>query len=199
MSNLGVDASDQASDHDLIRAITEGNQEAFRVFYRRHVRPIFWLASSLIADGGTAEEVTQDVFVTAWKKLPGFRLESASALPWLSQICRFKAMNARRKRDASPTQVELVEHDLPASESLEDRVMLTQLTQHIMDRLGSLGEIDQRIYFGCVVDGKSYQEVASELGVVHGTVRNRLARVRSALRPIPNESSAAERTENTND
>ncbi|MDU9702168.1 RNA polymerase sigma factor, partial [Helicobacter pylori] len=66
--------------------------------YRRHVRPVYWIAYGLLGEGPDSEDVAQDTFLTAWRKLPELTLESDSALPWLATICRFQAANRIRRR-----------------------------------------------------------------------------------------------------
>ena len=57
------------------------------------MRPVFWIAHGLIADRAEAEDIAQETFATAWRKLGGLELAGDSALPWLATICRNVAAN----------------------------------------------------------------------------------------------------------
>ncbi|HYP72615.1 MAG TPA: sigma factor, partial [Microbacterium sp.] len=57
------------TDADLVAAAAGGSEVAFRALYRAYVRPVFWLAHSLVGTQVDAEDVTQETFLAAWRKL----------------------------------------------------------------------------------------------------------------------------------
>ena len=73
-----------ADPGDAARAAA-GDQEAFARLYRAHTGRVFALCARMTADRALAEELTQDVFVRAWEKLPLFRGESAFGT-WLHRL-----------------------------------------------------------------------------------------------------------------
>ena len=70
---------------------------AFEQLYRDNERRVFALCLRLSSDGSLAEELAQDVFVRAWRKLPSFRGESAFS-SWLYPIAVNTALSERRSR-----------------------------------------------------------------------------------------------------
>lgn len=179
-------------DQEWAARAASGDQDAFRAIYRAHVRPVYWIAYGILGSATDAEDVVQETFVVAWRKLPGFELLGDSLLPWLVTICRFQAANRLRRlrRDRANT-AEAVDEDLPATVSVEDQVITSSLAAHILAEIGRLSEIDQRIFRLCAVDGYAYEAAAAELGVSHAVVRNRLSRVRSRLRGAVKEARDA--------
>ncbi|MFJ4174208.1 RNA polymerase sigma factor [Microbacterium sp. NPDC089696] len=182
----------QTSDQRWVAQAAAGDESAFRELYRSYVRPVYWIAHGIIGSPADAEDVTQETFVTAWRKLPGLELRGESVLPWLATICRFQAANRmrQRRRDQAHT-AEAVDDTLPATISVEDQVITTALAERIAVEIGTLSELDREIFRLCAAEGYAYQAAAEELGISHAVVRNRLSRVRTRLRGAVEEASEA--------
>ncbi|WP_404439096.1 RNA polymerase sigma factor [Microbacterium aerolatum] len=175
--------SELSADQDLVARAAAGDESAFRELYRVHVRPVYWIAHGILRSSADAEDVTQETFVTAWRKLPGLELAGESLLPWLATICRFQSANrlrARRREQAHTADA--VDEDLPATVNVEEQVITAELAERITDALGTLGELDRDIFRLCAAEGFAYQAAADELEVTTAVVRNRLSRVRTQLR-----------------
>lgn len=182
----------QTSDQRWVAQAAAGDESAFRELYRLYVRPVYWIAHGIIGSPADAEDVTQETFVTAWRKLPGLELQGESALPWLATICRFQAANRmrQRRRDQAHT-ADAVDDRLPATISVEEQVITADLAERIAAEIGTLSEIDREIFRLCAAEGYAYQAAAEELGISHAVVRNRLSRVRTRLRGAVEEASEA--------
>ncbi|MEV4735345.1 MULTISPECIES: RNA polymerase sigma factor [unclassified Microbacterium] len=182
----------QTSDQRWVAKAAAGDESAFRELYRLYVRPVYWIAHGIIGSPADAEDVTQETFVTAWRKLPGLELQGESVLPWLATICRFQAANRlrQRRRDQAHT-ADAVDDTLPAAISVEEQVITADLAERIAAEIGTLSEIDREIFRLCAAEGYAYQAAAEELGISHAVVRNRLSRVRTRLRGAVKEASEA--------
>ncbi|HKT58256.1 MAG TPA: RNA polymerase sigma factor [Microbacterium sp.] len=170
-------------DATLAAQAAGGSESAFRVLYRAYVRPVYWLAHGLVGNAPDAEDVTQETFMAAWRKLPGLQLESDSLLPWLATICRYQAANRirRQRRDREHTAA-AVDETVPDTVDVERQVVTSLLVEQILDAVHGLSDLDQQIFRLCAAEGYAYQAAADELGVSHGVVRNRLSRIRTQLR-----------------
>jgi RNA polymerase sigma factor (sigma-70 family) len=182
----------QTNDQRWAAQAAGGDEHAFRELYRAYVRPVYWVAHGILGSAVDAEDVTQETFVAAWRKLPGFELQGESILPWLATICRFQSANRlrRRLRDRAHT-TDAVEENLPATISVEEQVITAALAERIAAEVGTLNELDREIFRLCATEGYAYQAAAEELGVSHAVVRNRLSRVRTRLRGAVQEASEA--------
>lgn len=182
----------QTSDQMWAAQAAAGDESAFRELYRAHVRPVFWIANGILSSRVDAEDVTQETFVVAWRKLPGLELQSESILPWLATICRFQAANRlrQRRRDQAHTAAALDE-DLPDTVSVEEQVITADLAARIAAAVGTLSELDREVFRLCASEGYAYQAAADELGVTHAVVRNRLSRVRTHVRGAVKEARDA--------
>lgn len=183
---------ERSEDQNLAARAAAGDASAFRELYRAHVHPVYWIALGILGSPADAEDVTQDTFVVAWRKLPRFDLLGESILPWLATICRFQAANRLRRirRDAAHT-ADAADEDIAAAVSVEDQVISAGLAARIADEIGTLGELDREIFRLCATEGYAYQAAADELGVSHAVVRNRLSRVRTQLRGAVDEERDA--------
>lgn len=183
---------DLSSDAILVESAAAGDQQAFRLLYRAHVRPVYWIAHGILGNAPDAEDVTQETFVTAWTKLPGFTLSGQSVLPWLATICRLHAANRLRKsiRNRQHTS-EPVDDELPATVNVEQQVIGRDLADRIVAAVQTLNDTDQRIFVLVACEGYAYQAAANELGLSHGAVRNRLSRVRAHVRTSIDDDAVA--------
>lgn len=180
----------ERDDAALVAQAAGGSEYAFRTLYRAYVRPVYWLAHGLVGNPADAEDVTQETFLVAWRKLPELELVGESLLPWLATVCRFQAANRirRQKRDREHTAA-AADESLPATVDVEEQVIGADLADRILAEVAGLSPLDRDIFRLCAAEGYGYQAAADELGVAHGVVRNRLSRIRTRLRTVVKEST----------
>jgi len=180
----------ERDDGALVAQAASGSEHAFRTLYRAYVRPVYWLAHGLVGNASDAEDVTQETFLVAWRKLPGLELAGDSLLPWLATVCRFQAANRirRQRRDRDHTAA-AADETLPAAVDVEQQVIDGALAERILREVAGLSPLDRDIFRLCAAEGYAYQAAADELGVAHGVVRNRLSRIRTRLRTVVKEST----------
>jgi RNA polymerase sigma factor (sigma-70 family) len=176
-------------DAELVALAAAGSEHAFRQLYRAYVRPVFWVAHGLLHDVQDAEDVTQETFVVAWRRIRGLELAGDSLLPWLVTVCRLQAANRmrRQRRDREHT-VDLTDEP-PAVVDVAQQVVAADTVERILREVRGLSALDQDIFRLCAAEGYAYQAAADELGVAHGVVRNRLSRIRTRLRSVVREST----------
>jgi RNA polymerase sigma factor (sigma-70 family) len=173
-----------ADDRIDLEAAARGDASAFDALYRRHVTVVYRHAYSLLGTRREAEEIAQDVFVTLWSKIGSVRIVDRSLLPWLLTTSRYLCLNRRRAlaRNNARIHVDGLVALPPDSMSVEDRVRNRALREAIDDALAELSDEDYTAYMLCIEEGLTYEQAAIAMGVSHGAVRNRLARLRAGLR-----------------
>lgn len=172
---------DVIDDRALVARAAGGSEAAFRSLYRAYVRPVYWVAFGLVGDAADAEDVTQETFVVAWRKIASLRLEGESLLPWLATVCRLQAQNRLRARRRHGSHAAL-DDEIPAIVDVEEQVVQAQTVAAILAAVERLSDLDREIFRLCAAEGYRYEAAAASLGVSHGTVRNRLSRIRSRMR-----------------
>jgi RNA polymerase sigma-70 factor (ECF subfamily) len=90
------------ADAELLGLIALGQSEALAALYDRYRRLVFSIALAVVGDRATAEEVTLDVFVRAWRSAGSYRPDQARVSTWLIRIARNHAIDTWRRRKARP-------------------------------------------------------------------------------------------------
>lgn len=170
----------KTGDRELLARAASGDRAAFGEIYDRHVRPVYWQAYGILRDEREAEDVTQDVFITTWRRIRTITVVDESVLPWLLVTARYTALNAsrgRRRRSADE-----LDPQVATDRTVEDEVEAGQVRAEIDKATAALSETDRRLYELCVAGDHTYEMAARELGVSHAAVRNRVSRLRRRLR-----------------
>ncbi len=174
------------SDAGLVVAIGRWHEDAMAEIFRRHAGAVFALARRVLGDPSRAEEIVQEVFVRLWNQPERFDPERGSLRSFLLAQTHGRAVDVLRS-DGARKQRE--ERDArAAAESgydLEHEVWDLAVAERVRDAVSGLPEDERRAielaYFG----GRTYKEVATELGAPEGTVKSRirsgLKRMRSLL------------------
>lgn len=151
--------------------------DAFEALYDEYHRLVYGVALRMLGDAGSAEDVTQAVFLKIWGSPGLFR--SGSFAAWVARVTRNRALDEIRRRRLRP-EGELAE-SMPMEEILEDTVLARVNAEHARDALAQL-PVEQRepIELG-FFDGITHEEIARRTGVPLGTVKTR---IRSGLRRL---------------
>jgi RNA polymerase sigma factor (sigma-70 family) len=177
-------------DATLVAQAASGSEHAFRTLYRAYVRPVYWVAHRLVGNPADAEDVTQETFLVAWRKLHGLELAGDSLLPWLVTVCRFQAANRiRTQRRDRDNIADAAQDIIPSTVDVEQQVIDADFADRILREVAGLSPLDRDIFRLCATEGYAYRAAAEELGVAHGVVRNRLSRIRTRLRTVAKEST----------
>jgi RNA polymerase sigma-70 factor, ECF subfamily len=173
-------SEDRSPPPSDLRAAQAGDGLAFERLYRAHVGRVHALALRLTGDPARAEELVQDAFVRAWKKLTSFRGESSFAT-WMHRLTvnvfLLDARGARRRALRELPAEEAAEAAGPrraAHLDHEDRMDLEQA----IARLPEGARVAFVLYD---VYGYSHDEIAAMSGVATGTIRAQLHRARRRL------------------
>ena len=180
---------DQNLDQDLVARVKRGDRRAFDLLVLKYQHKIAKLVARYVYDRTEVEDVTQEVFIKAYRALAGFRGESAF-YTWLYRIAINTAKNhlvfqGRRlpSTDMEVEEVELTDEGAVLREisTPEHSVLTDEIARTVTRALNALPE-DLRIAITLrEIEGLSYEEIAAIMECPIGTVRSRIFRAREAI------------------
>ena len=172
------------NDTDDARAAAAGDRQAFQRLYRRHVDRIHGAVYRLVGyDHARAEDLTQEAFVRAWQKLPGFRHESAFGT-WLYRLSINVALMEVRARRADPVGY-MDEETLPEH---GETPFCAAEREELERAIGRLPPRARAVLVLHDVEGWRHEEIGGELDMAVGTSKAQLHRARQLLRKVLGET-----------
>ncbi len=176
--------SDGISDAECVRRLQRGETDAFEILVRRHEKTIFNLVYRMLGDYDEAAEVSQEVFLSAFRAVGQFRGD-ANFSTWLYRIAlnhsstRRKSLGARQQRIVPIESADLLSDPQPGPpETLEKK----QIRERVQHALSQLDPEDAKVLLLRDLQDIPYDEVARVLEIPVGTVKSRLHRARQALK-----------------
>jgi RNA polymerase sigma-70 factor (ECF subfamily) len=173
------DEDRRAAERRLVREAQEGDLSAFERLYRENVRKVFALCLRLSQDASLAEELTQEVFVKAWRKLSTFRGESAFS-SWLYPMAVNATLSERRSRRRRDARIVPVEE--PTQMEKPTGIPRPEAGFDLERALAKLPPGARAVFVLHDVEGRTHEEVAALLNLAAGTSKAQLHRARRLLR-----------------
>jgi len=176
-----------AIDEALVARAQQGERIAFELLVVKYQRRVAATIRRLVREDRVVEELTQEVFLSAFVALPSFRPEGQFAA-WLFTIARNAARSylrsAQNRQDDHP--VERVDDEggqerLGAAPSPEQEAMARQLFERIDAEVAALPELQRRALLMREIDGLDYKAIAAALGQPINTVKSHIFRAREAI------------------
>jgi RNA polymerase sigma factor (sigma-70 family) len=176
-----------AWEHDVKARLVAREPGALAEMYDQFGSFVFGLASRVIRDRRAAEDVTQDVFLSLWERPEAFDPERGHLRTFLGTVAHRRAIDfvrreeARRRRNARDAQAVL---PIPDVDELAIAIVTAEHVRAEVERLpADQREAIELAYFA----GRTYRQVADELGIPEGTAKSRM---RLGLRRIADALAA---------
>jgi len=179
-----------AVEANLIARAQNGDEEAFCELAANHQRNLYVLALKYSGNHHDAEDLTQEVMLSAYRALHQFRGMS-SFHTWLSRIMMNSFLNQKRKSDPlasmkrrEPMEEEFEEsfYSLRSPRNSERSVHNGLVMQQVLKLLGAVPERQRLMFLLKHQEGMTCEEIASTMGTSVGTVKKTLFRVVDRLR-----------------
>ncbi|GGV08672.1 hypothetical protein GCM10010275_56420 [Streptomyces litmocidini] len=172
-------------DDRIAHGLVRGDERCLAAAYRRWGRLVHALAARALGDPREAEDVTQQVFVAAWRGRTGFRPERGTLPAWLTGITRRKvadALTARTRRaELAATLGAALEHEARAAER-SDRVLDRMVVTEELARLPRVQrDVLELAYFADLTQTQIADRTGMPLGTVKSHARRGLQRMRHSL------------------
>lgn len=169
-------------EKDLVTRLCDGDEAAFSSLYLRYANLVFSRIKRLVHDHAASEELTQDVFFQIWTKRD--RIDpTLSFKAILMQTAKGIAINFYKKaiREKEYRQ-QLISSGSAFHNEVEDDIYFKETSHMIEGAIAKLPPQRQRVFRLCKIEGKQYDEVASELGVSVGTIKDHMAKAMRFLK-----------------
>lgn len=177
---------DQTSEieDNLVAKAKNGDRSAFSELVYRHYESVIRVVYHLCGEAQIAQDATQEAFIRAWIKLPGFQ-PRASFRSWLYRIAINAALDILRQKPE-----ESIENSegmlMMAEKSLSPEAAYIEKEQVVLlqSAVRALPEAARAVLVLREYGELSYEEIASALEIPIGTVMSRLNYARSRLREV---------------
>jgi len=191
-------------DHELVSAVRRGEESAFEELFSRYRRPIRAYVSGILADADRAEDITQEVFISALRRLRNTE-RPISFKPWIYQIAKNACIDELRRTrrrlevpleqgpDSLGGESDLLSRDPGPERAVESKQQLEDLR----GALRGVSELHHRILVLRELEGLSYSEIGALLGMSRPVVESTLFRARRRLAEEYEELISGRRCERT--
>jgi RNA polymerase sigma-70 factor (ECF subfamily) len=160
-------------DFELVEAAIDGDIDSYTILCRRYYAAMVAIAHSVLGDKHLAEDVAQETFAKACRKLGQLRNKDKFGL-WLTVICRNAAKDMARRT--------------PAAGRIEDLSSITADSQRkdktadiVQEAIGRLPAAARELIYLRYYDGMSYEQISKVLGLSEQAINGRLRRAKKKI------------------
>ncbi len=191
----------QPSDHDLVAAVRRGEDRAFEQLFERYQRRIAAYVYGMVNDHGRAEDITQEIFISALRRMRETERPIAFK-PWIYEIAKNACIDQfRRSRRTEEISYD-AEEGLGAADygrlaqrgpSPDAAMDQKQALHDLCGAFGGLSETHHQILVLRELEGLSYREIGERLGMSRPSVESTLFRARRRLSEEYDELASGQR------
>ena len=165
-------------DEMTLARARRGNLGACEAIYRKYPQPVFSVAFRICQCRETAQEVSQEAFITAFRKLKQYRGD-APFWGWLRRVAVNHAISTIRRESKADT-VEFQDYHVHADGGQQR----TGMAMDLGSALAALGKEDRAVVWLHDVEGYNHREIAGFFGKTESFSKTRLSRARARLREL---------------
>jgi RNA polymerase sigma-70 factor, ECF subfamily len=183
---------DRKADAELAARLFDRDERALREVIDSYGGAVHGIARRIVAEPARAEEVAQDVFLALWRRPGAYDPTRGSLQSFLLGVARNKAIDLvrreeafKRARDALAAEFDPSSEEAPAGLAFEERA-------EVRTALAGLSQVQREAIVLAYFGGRTYREVAIELGIPEGTAKTRLRDGLTRLRELMGTSRRSE-------
>ncbi|HZG48873.1 MAG TPA: sigma-70 family RNA polymerase sigma factor [Thermoleophilaceae bacterium] len=176
------------ADEEVMQLVQDGSPRAFELIYDRHGAAAFSLAYRMIGNRVSAEDVTQEAFLSIWRSRLRYDQARGSVRTWVLGIVHNRAIDGLRRNlvhDRRRDTLEVVEERHEAKERTDVEAARREEARNVRSALEKLPDEQRRTielaYFGGFTHSQIAELVDEPIGTVKGRMRLGLGKMRRQL------------------
>ena len=177
------------TEQELVHSAQKGETSAFGQLVEAHQSKIYSLCYRMTGNAEDAADLTQEVFLSAWRSLSRFQEQSSfgtwvyrmatnASIDFLRREKRRQVLSMTMEEDSEERQAQVPDERYSPHRLLEQK----EARQAVADALAALSPEHRQVLVLREMEWLSYQEIGQLLDLEEGTVKSRIARARLALR-----------------
>ena len=179
VSSLSQECYTEADRDDarLCDRLVFGDESAFVELYERFSSLVYTIAARVTRDARAAEDVTQEVFLDVWQRPLAFDPVKGSLRGWMAMMAHRRAVDLVRREEAQRRRSrdgQFYDGTVSRGDPVGDQVSDADAAARLTTALQALPEHLSRALALAYLEGRTYREVAVELGLPEGTAKSRL-------------------------
>jgi RNA polymerase sigma-70 factor, ECF subfamily len=170
------------ADRQLVERVRAGDGTAFEALYRQHATRLYNLATRMVGSRADADDLLQDIFLIAYRKIGSFRGESTLGT-WLYRLAMNHCLDVLRNRQTRMgSRTDSI--DEPDAAPVASPVPVVSAVSRIdLERaIATLPAACRAAFLLHDVEGFGHQEVGALLGVTEGTSKSQVHKARLRIR-----------------
>jgi RNA polymerase sigma factor (sigma-70 family) len=184
-----------AAERELVEGLLARDEGALSLLIDRYGPVVLGMARRVVGETPFAEEVAQDTFLALWRRPGAFDPQRGSLQTFLATVARNKAVDlVRREEHARRSTEALVEEAAAASAeglATEELVGIEE-RDRVRTALAQLSPVQREAIVLAYFGGRTYREVARELGIPEGTAKTRMRDGLARLRELMTNARGAQ-------
>ena len=170
-----------ANEDQIVARVLAGQTSEYRTLVEQYHQPVYRFARNMIADEHDAEDIAQEVFLSAFDHLASFDARRASLMTWLFTMARNRCVNYLKRRRP------LIDGDTiahrPTSTNSDDAAR-SEFWRRLDEALEALPVEQKSAFVLAEIEGLSYADIAEIEQTTLGTVKSRVHRAKRRLRAV---------------
>jgi len=163
-----------------ITAVRTGDRDAFRYLVEIHQHRVFRICRHILRDPSSAEDLAQETFLTAFRKIDRYDPDKGSFTVWIITIARRLCLNAIKK--SRPLSMAEPPEPTELGRNSPDQIAARSDASRALDRaLLELSDEHRRVFVLAEIEEIPHEDIAAIEGIALGTVKSRVSRAKLAL------------------
>jgi RNA polymerase sigma factor (sigma-70 family) len=142
--------------------------------YDQFSASVYGVALRVTSDRMAADDITQSIFIDVWRQPDRWDPDRGGLRPWLATIAHHRAVDWLRREQAIRRRDSHISVSTERTPDVEEAVQALLVAERVRMALAGLPEEQRSAIRLAYFDGRTYRQVADDLGVPEGTIKSRI-------------------------